>query len=76
MTNLAKLFITVVLGIFAAHAVAKEIACEDCNQPKQESSHREKIRLERAKYDRENEKATTRPWDVIKKDEPRPDKDR
>ena len=76
MTNLSKLFIAAIVGMFSTGAVGKEISCESCAPPKQESSHREQIKAERAKYDRENEKATARPWDVIKEDKPQPGKDK
>ena len=73
MKNLSKLFIVAIVGIFATGAVAGEIGCKGCDPQKQENSHREQIKAERAKYDRENEKATARPWDATKEDKPQPD---
>jgi hypothetical protein len=74
MTNFSKLFIVAILGVFATGAAAEAIGCNGCDPQKQESSHREQIRAARAKYDRENEKVTARPWDLIKDDKPLPDK--
>jgi hypothetical protein len=76
MTNFSKLFVVTVLGCLATDATAEPIGCKGCDPQKQENSHREQIRADRAKYDRENEKVTARPWDVIKDDKPLPDKSR
>ena len=75
MSNLSKLFIAAIIGVFSTGAVAEETGCKGCDPQKQEISHRELIKAERAKYNRENEKTTARPWDVIKEDKPQPYKD-
>jgi hypothetical protein len=74
MTNLSKLFIVGIFAVLANGAAAEETGCKGCDPQKQESTHREQIKADRAKYDRENEKVTARPWDVIKNDKPLPDK--
>jgi hypothetical protein len=74
MTNFSKLFIVAILGVLSTGAGAEGIDCKGCDPQKQESTHREQIKADRAKYDRENEKVTARPWDVIKNDKPLPDK--
>jgi hypothetical protein len=76
MTNFSKLFVVTVLGCLAADATAEPIGCKACDPQKQENSHREQIRADRAKYDRENEKVTARPWDAIKDDKPPPEKNK
>jgi hypothetical protein len=76
MPNLSKLFIVAILGVLATGATADTIACKGCDSQKQESSHREQIKADRAKYDRENEKVTARPWDLIKDDKPLADKNK
>jgi hypothetical protein len=76
MTNFSKLFIIGILGVLATGATADTIACQGCDPQKQESSHREQIKADRAKYDRENEKVTARPWDLIKDDKPLADKNK
>ena len=74
MTNFSKLFIVAILGVFTTGAAAEDIGCKGCDPKKLEDSHREQIKADRAKYDRENEKVTARPWDVNKDDKPLPDK--
>ncbi len=78
MTNSSKLFsrlfIVAVLGIFAFPAAAEPSGCKECDQQKEESAHREQIKADRAKYDRENEKVIARPWDMSKDDKLLPDK--
>jgi hypothetical protein len=76
MANFSKLFIAAFVGVLSTAAMAEEIGCKACDQQKQESAHRELIKADRAKYDRENEKATARPWDVVKDDKPLPDKNK
>lgn len=73
MTNLSKLFIFAVVGMLASAAAAETTACRDCDPQKEESSHREQIKADRKKYDRENEKVTARPWDGTKEAKPLPD---
>jgi hypothetical protein len=72
MTNSSKLFsrlfIFAVLGMFASAAAAEPSGCKECDRQKEESVHREQIKADRAKYDRENEKVTARPWDGTKYD--------
>jgi hypothetical protein len=78
MTNSSKLFsglfIVAVLGTFASAAAAEPSGCKECDRQKEESSHREQIKADRAKYDRENEKVTARPWDTSRDDKLLPDK--
>ena len=74
MKNFSKLFIIVILGVLTTAAAAEPTGCKECDPPKQESSHREQIKADRDKYDRENEKVTARPWDGTKYDKPLPDK--
>jgi hypothetical protein len=76
MKNFSKLFIVVFLGMLATGAAAESVGCKGCDPQKEESSHREQIKSDRAKYDRENEKVTARPWDVKKDDKPLPDKNK
>jgi hypothetical protein len=76
MTNFSKLFIIAILAVTATGAAAEETDCKGCDPQKLESSHREQIKADRAKYDRENEKVTARPWDVIKGDKAAADKSR
>ena len=66
MINFSRLFIVAILGVLATDATAETIGCNGCDPKEQESSHRDKIKADRAKYDRENEKVTARPWDVKK----------
>jgi hypothetical protein len=73
MKNFSKLFIVAILGVLATEATAEPIGCKGCDPQKEESSHREQIKIDRAKYDRENEKVTARPWDLKKDDKPLPD---
>jgi hypothetical protein len=72
MKNFSKLFIVAVLGVLATKATAEPVGCNGCDPQKDESSHREQIKIDRAKYDRENEKVTARPWDLKKDDKPLP----
>jgi hypothetical protein len=74
MKNFSKLLIVAVLGVLGTDASAEPIVCKGCDPPKQEETHREQIKADRAKYDRENEKATARPWDVVKDDKLPPEK--
>ena len=76
MKTLFRLFILTTVGVFTTGAVADTPACKECDPQGQESSssHREQIKADRAKYDRENQKVIARPWDVIKDDKPPPDK--
>jgi hypothetical protein len=77
MLNISKLFIVAIFCVQTTFAAAAEaVGCKGCEPQKQESDHREQIKADRAKYDRENEKVTARPWDVIKDDKPLPDKDK
>ena len=81
MANFSKLLIVAILGVLSTGAAADEPACRGC-APKgpettpqgQEDTHRDQIKAARANYDRENEKITARPWDVIKDDKPLPEK--
>jgi hypothetical protein len=59
-----------ILGVLSNGTGAAENGCKGCDTQKQESSHREQIKADRAKYDRENEKIIARPWDVIKDGSP------
>jgi hypothetical protein len=72
MTNVSRLLIVSIVGVLSSGAGAQERDCKGCDTQKQESSHREQIKAERAKYDRENEKTIARPWDVIKNESPLP----
>ena len=81
MTNPSKLFsrlfIVAALGMFASAAAAEPSGCKECDRQKdqkEESVHREQIKADRAKYERENEKATARPWDGTNYDRSLPDK--
>jgi hypothetical protein len=74
MKNFSKLLFVTVLGVTATAVAAEPIGCKDCDPQKEESSHREQIKADRAKYDRENDKVIARPWHVIKDDKPPPDK--
>ena len=70
MTNFSKLLIAAFLGVSSNYAAADEPDCKGCDPQKLESSLREQIKADRAKYDRENENVTARPWDVIKDGKP------
>jgi len=59
-----------ILGVLSNGTGAVENGCKGCDIQKEESPHREQIKADRAKYDRENEKITARPWDVIKDGSP------
>lgn len=74
MTQISKLFIIATFAVYATGLAAAETDCKGCDPQKLESSHREQIRTDRAKYDRENEKVTARPWDANKDDRLLPDK--
>ena len=76
MTNFLRLFSAALVAALATGAAAEETGCKGCDPQKLESSHREQLKAERAKYDRENQKITARPWDVIKDDKPPPDKNK
>ena len=78
MKTFFRLFILAAVGVLAAGAVADTPACKECDPQGQEStnSHREQIKADRAKYDRENEKIIARPWDVIKDESPLPAKNK
>ena len=76
MTKILKLLIIVIFAMQAIGVAAAEIDCKGCDPQKPESSHREQIRNDRAKYDRENEKVTARPWDANKDEKPLPDKNK
>jgi deoxycytidylate deaminase len=70
--------IVAIVGVIATGAAADPTACKECDPQGQvsSSSHREQIKAERAKYNRENEKVTARPWDVIKDDKSLPEKNK
>jgi hypothetical protein len=81
MTNFSKLFIVALLGVLSTSAAADEPACRGCAPQgqdsipqRQESTHRDQIKADRAKYDLENEKLTARPWDAVKSDKLSPEK--
>jgi hypothetical protein len=76
MKTFFGLFILAIAGTFVTGAVADTSACKECDPKGQDSSsaHREQIRADRAKYDRENEKIIARPWDGIRDDKPLPEK--
>jgi hypothetical protein len=76
MTKISKPFIIAIFAVYATGLAAAETDCKGCDPQKLESSHREQIKTDRAKYDRENEKVTARPWDVDKNDKPPPDKNK
>jgi hypothetical protein len=78
MKTFFRLFIVAIVGALATGAVADTPACKECDPQGQDnsSSHREQIKADRAKYDRENEKIIARPWDVIKDDKPLPEKNK
>jgi hypothetical protein len=81
MKSFSKLFVVALLGLLSTAAAADEPACRGCapqGQDRvsqgQESTHRDQIRADRAKYDLENEKITARPWDAVKNDKLSPEK--
>ena len=79
MKNFSRLFIVAILGVLATGAAAETIDCKGCDPKDQEGSARDRIKADRTKYDRENEKVTARPWHVRKADplpneKPLPDK--
>jgi hypothetical protein len=71
-----KAFVVAVVGVAATAAAADPPACKECDPQVQDSSksHREQIKAERDRYDRENEKVIARPWDVTKGDKLLPEK--
>ena len=76
MTRISKLFVLAIFAAFAGGVAAGETDCKGCDPQKPEGSHREQIKTDRAKYDRENEKVTARPWDANKDEKPLPDKNK
>jgi hypothetical protein len=70
MTKFSKLLLVSILGVLSNGTGAAENSCKGCDIKKEESAHREQIKADRAKYDRENERITARPWDVIKDGNP------
>jgi len=74
MTYISRFLVAAILAVIASCAAAGTLPCTACDPTKQDSSHRDQIRAERAKYNRENEKIIARPWDVIKPDRPDLDK--
>ncbi len=78
MSCVFRLFILIAASVLATNALADPPVCKECGLEGQDStgSHREQLKADRAKYDRENEKAVARPWDVIKNDKPAPDKNK
>jgi hypothetical protein len=78
MKTFFRPFIIAIVGVLAGGAVADTSACKECDPQGQDSSssHREQLKADRAKYDRENEKIIARPWDVIKNDKPLPEKNK
>jgi hypothetical protein len=76
MTKISKPFIIALFAVYATSLAAAETDCKGCDPQKLESSHREQIKIDRAKYDRENEKVTARPWDANKDDRLLPNKNK
>ena len=74
MKILSKLFLVILVGAFATAAFADAVACKGCDNQKPERSARDQIKADRAKYDRENELVTARPWDNNKPETRTPDK--
>jgi hypothetical protein len=76
MKSCLKAFVVAVAGVVATGATADPPACKDCDPQVQDgaNSHREQIKADRAKYDRENEKIIARPWDLTKGDKLPPEK--
>lgn len=74
MKTFFRLFILATAGVLASSAVADTPACRDCAPRAQEDaiSHRDQLKADRAKYDRENDKLTARPWDTIRNEKPQP----
>ena len=66
MKKFSKLILVSILGMLSSGTGAAENDCKGCDIQKEEGPHREQIKADRAKYDRENERITARPWDVIK----------
>jgi hypothetical protein len=54
MKKYSKLLFATVLCVLATGAVADTFTCKECDLHGQENSHREQIKSDRAKYDREN----------------------
>lgn len=78
MKPFVKAFVVAFAGTITTAAAADPPACKDCDPQVQDGSksHRDQLRADRAKYDRENEKIVTRPWDVIKGDKLMPEKNK
>ena len=70
----SRLLVVAVLGMLASAAAAEPSGCKECDRQKEDSAHRDQIKADRAKYDRENEKVTARPWDLSRDDKLLPDK--
>jgi hypothetical protein len=68
MNSSLKAFVVTIAVVVATSVSADTVTCKDCDPQVQDGakSHREQIKEDRAKYDRENEKILARPWDVIK----------
>lgn len=64
MSKISKIYFLAILAssIPTVHAVAEPAPCAECESSKP-LTLREQIKADRAKYDRENVKTTTRPWD-------------
>ncbi|SDT59382.1 hypothetical protein [Bradyrhizobium canariense] len=56
MKKYSKLFIATIFCALATGAAADTFSCKECDPHGQESSHLEQIKVDRAKYDRENDK--------------------
>jgi hypothetical protein len=76
MKILSRLYLVILLEAFATASFADAVACKGCDNQKQERSARDQIKADRAKYDRENDLITARPWDRNKPETPTPDKTR
>ena len=59
MKKYSKLFLAAVLGVpvIGSGAMADPVSCTQCDLQGQEGSRRDEIKADRAKYDRENDKA-------------------
>jgi hypothetical protein len=83
MKSFLKVFVVAILGVVATGAAADSLACKECGPQVQDgakqdsvNSHRDQLRADRAKYDRENEKVVARPWDLTKGDKLVPEKNK
>jgi hypothetical protein len=76
MANFSMLCTVAVLWVLATAAAAEPADCKGCDPQKQESSHRDQIKADRAKYDREDKEITARPWDLTKDEKPLPEKNK